>query len=1072
MSIFKPLLALVVATFFAASGWATHIMGGDISYVYGGLDPVSGLYEYDITFTIFGDCESNWPDPMPSIRFGIYMEGDIVTNDKLFIEDYSVPLNSSSFFSPALPPGCTMNTDICAWEAEYVQKVFLPKEINGKFAGGYHIYYDVCCRNGGIINVENPGATGSAFYAFIPNPLLENSSPIFSDTPLPFLCVGDTTPLLNTAFDPDGDLLVFSFEEPYRGYSSTTDPQPFYSGQFANVNLNPELIWSIPEITWESGYSATQPFGATGYSFINGFTGYSEYMSPLEGPFVVAVEIKEFRNNNLIGITRRDMQFQVVTCQANPIPALTNSATIGDTLGSGTTNYIIEEGDTLCFDVIFNDSNGGDLTLTSNGIIFDASQTSPEATINTPQTGTGSVEATFCWETGCDQGRAQPYLFTVNAKDDGCLPQTGAEAYAILISEFIGPTSIDGPINVCSGSLGITYSVTNTTDAIYSWLVNGGTVASGQGTNSITVDWSQGTLGEVSVSPTSKNGCPSDPINLLVNIIDIVIDAGRDTSICVGDTVTIGGNPTATGGYTLIWSPSSSLDNSGAYNPNAFPTSDTLYILTVTDGAGCYIYDNVNVTVFIIPITITDNISICEGDTIQLNAAGGTTYLWSPDADIDDIDIANPIVFPTADTPYNVTVSDVNGCQNTDSVLISIFSEPIGDAGTNVWICPGDSAQLNASGGTNYQWSPPLGLNSTTIPNPKANPGIDTKYIVTITDGNNCSVQDSVWVYSANFVPTDAGDSTTVCPEDSVMLGGSLTAPNGSTFLWTPSTGLNSTTIANPMALVVTPTMYYVYTTNDTCTGIDSIFIDLHTSPIIDAGSDVQICIGDTTQLTATGGLNYVWTPNDSLSDDSIANPFAYPIDTTKYYVTGEDANSCTSIDSVTVIINPLPNASAGVNVQICFSDTTTLVATGGDSYIWTPTDSLATPSNSSTLAWPTDTTTYFVEVTDSNFCVNVDSVTIIVNSIPVVDAGLNRQICIGDTTLLEALGGTNYTWTPTDSLAAPNSSSSLAWPTDTTTYFVQITDINGCINTDSVIITVNPLPIVDTGLDRQICIG
>ncbi len=1053
----------------SAAGFASHIMGGDISYVYQGQQP-NGEYRYEITFTIFGNCDqnSNWPNPMDDIMFGIYMEGADPNADKEFIEEYVVPLTSSSFFSPTVPPGCSFTSNICAWEAKYVQIVDLPTVVNGNFANGYHVYYDVCCRNGAIVNLDNPGFTGSAFYAFIPNPLLVNNSPVFSDTPLPFICVNDTTPLLNTAFDPDGDLLVFSFEEPYRGYSSgggAPGPTPTYS-----VDLNP-LIWPIPQVTWSAGYNATQPFGAGGFSSINGFTGASDYMSTMQGSFVVAVEIKEYRNGNLIGITRRDFQFQVVPCQANPNPVLTNSGPVGDTLGSGTTNYVIEEGDTLCFDILFDDSNNDNVVLNSNGIIFDPAQTSPAADINTPQSGSGSAEATFCWETGCDQGRAQPYLFTVNAEDDGCLPQTGAEAYSILINEFSGPPAINGPVNVCSGSLDINYTVSNISDATYTWGVSGGTISSGQGTNSIDVNWSQGTLGEVSVTTTSGNGCPVDPINLLVNIIDIEIDAGRDTSICIGDTVTLGGTPTAPAGYIVSWSPSGSLDNSTSYNPEAFPLTGTDFILTVSDGAGCTAFDTVTVSLFNIPVTTTNDTTICLGDTAQLTAAGGTTFIWGPNTNIDDINISNPQVYPISITQYDVTISDANGCQNTDSVIVSVNPLPVGDAGSDVWICPGDSAQLTATGGSTYLWSPSLGLNANNISNPMANPGIDTEYIVTITDGNNCSTRDSVWVYSADFVPTDAGQDTTVCPEDSVRLGGNPTAPVGSTYLWVPSAGLDQDDIANPMAFVTTPTWYFVYTTNDTCTGVDSIYIDLLSAPIVTAGSDIQICINDTAQLSANGATAYSWSPNGSLSNDTISNPLAWPSDTTAYIVTGVDANSCINSDTVFVIVNPLPLASAGPNVQICLGDTAELIATGGETYLWSGISIIET-TNDTAYAFPTDTTSYVVEVTDSNTCISTDTTTVIFNPLPTVDAGLNQQICSGDTTLLIASGGVNYGWTPTDSLQNETNDSTLVWPTDTTQYFVEVTDTNGCINVDSVTIIVNPLPTVDAGVNGQICIG
>ncbi|MBL4624714.1 MAG: gliding motility-associated C-terminal domain-containing protein [Flavobacteriales bacterium] len=184
------------------------------------------------------------------------------------------------------------------------------------------------------------------------------------------------------------------------------------------------------------------------------------------------------------------------------------------------------------------------------------------------------------------------------------------------------------------------------------------------------------------------------------------------------------------------------------------------------------------------------------------------------------------------------------------------------------------------------------------------------------------------------------------------------------------------------------------------------------------------------------------------------------------------DSNGCVNSDSIVVIVNPYPIIDAGLNREICIGDTTELVATGGNLYSWTPLDSLQSPTNDSTFAWPTDTTLYFVQITDSNGCISVDSVEITVNPLPNSFAGLDIQICIGDTAQLIATGGDIYTWLPTNALSNPNNDSTSAWPIDTTNYIVAIIDSNACENFDTVIVIVNPLPIADAGMDTTSCNG
>lgn len=126
----------------------------------------------------------------------------------------------------------------------------------------------------------------------------------------------------------------------------------------------------------------------------------------------MAVEIREYRNGVLVGITRRDLQLIFISCPINPAPVTTNS----------TFTYNINEGDTLCFNVGFNDPNADSLFLTHSGDIFNSNLTNPPATMSNVA-GIGSVSTQFCWGTTCDQGRTTPYQFSATASDNGCPPK-------------------------------------------------------------------------------------------------------------------------------------------------------------------------------------------------------------------------------------------------------------------------------------------------------------------------------------------------------------------------------------------------------------------------------------------------------------------------------------------------------------------------------------------------------------------------------------------------------------------------------------------------------------------------
>jgi len=212
-----------------------------------------------------------------------------------------------------------------------------------------------------------------------------------------------------------------------------------------------------------------------------------------------------------------------------------------------------------------------------------------------------------------------------------------------------------------------------------------------------------------------------------------------------------------------------------------------------------------------------------------------------------------------------------------------------------------------------------------------------------------------------------------------------------------------------------------------------------------------------TASLSASGGTVFNWMPGNL----STATITVTPVSTTSYTVTVSDANGCASSDNVIVNVNTLPTANAGPDKIICAGGSVTLHASGGLNYIWSPGGS----TNSNISVSPSSTTNYIVTVTDANGCQAQDTAKVTVNSIPIVSAGPDRTICLGSTISLTVSGASNYLWNP----GGATSSSILVTPNLNTTYIVIGTNGSGCQSSDTILVTVNPVPVVN--MLRHLCV-
>lgn len=396
-------------------------------------------------------------------------------------------------------------------------------------------------------------------------------------------------------------------------------------------------------------------------------------------------------------------------------------------------------------------------------------------------------------------------------------------------------------------------------------------------------------------------GC-SNSATQTITVLPLPIgSAGADQTICLGSTASL----LATGGSSYLWSTGATTATI-----NVSPLVTTSYTVRIFNNSGCSIVDTVVVNIFNDPsLSAGNDTAICLGGSVQLQASGALQYFWTPATGLSANNVANPIASPSQTTEYIVAGLTSSGCVSLDTILVTVNPRPQANAGADQVVCNGLPAQLQASGGLSYSWSPAAGLSATNIANPTANPAQTTDYIVTVTNASGCSSTDTVRV----FVPVVlAGSNQNICRGGSAQLQANLIgAPAGAvSYSWSPATGLSATNIANPLASPATTTVYTVTATINGCAVSNTVAVIVNPTPTIDAGLNVAIAPGGSIQLAAiaNGGITpyaIQWSPATGLSNSQLLNPIASPASTTMYYLTVTGANGCSVTDSVLVTIDP-----------------------------------------------------------------------------------------------------------------------------------------------------------------------
>ena len=393
------------------------------------------------------------------------------------------------------------------------------------------------------------------------------------------------------------------------------------------------------------------------------------------------------------------------------------------------------------------------------------------------------------------------------------------------------------------------------------------------------------------------------------------------------------------------------------------------------------------------------------------------------------------------------------------STIEAIVSEP------QTLICLPDPVVFsnNSANGNSFLWDFGDGTTSTDVNPSHVYPG-PGNYTVTlvVSDSNGCFTPDSVLfdVQIGDFQGGAIQPGGPICPGIPYQ----LEAYGGAQYEWTPANVLDDPTSATPIATIYQTTDFMVVI-SDSC-GVDTITVTLpvyQNNPTV--SNDTSICIGNIAFLQATGGGTYTWTPPTFLNNPNSSNPISTPDVTTEYFVEIVSVNGCVSTDSVTVSVfydPPVPIMPD--TVLMCRGSSAVINVSGGDIYQWSPNYFINTLTGPTVVVNPPDDHVYFCNF--YNACgYAVDSVYLDVREAQ-ISAGSDTSICPGGSAVLWANGGVSYLWYPSSSLNIPAGPDVIASPATETLYTVIGTDVNGCSDSASVLVSIYPQPWILTSPD------
>ncbi|MFM7710518.1 MAG: gliding motility-associated C-terminal domain-containing protein, partial [Ferruginibacter sp.] len=571
------------------------------------------------------------------------------------------------------------------------------------------------------------------------------------------------------------------------------------------------------------------------------------------------------------------------------------------------------------------------ITFSSNSNQTTYAWTNNNPAIGLSDTGTGNI-ASFA---GLNSGNT---LSTANIMVTPTLNGCGGTPQNLVLTINPVPVMSDpADQSVCSGaniaainfnsnSNQTTYAWTNNNPAIGLSATGTGNIASFAGLNSGNTP----STANITVTPT-LNGCGGAPQAFVITLKPTPqISQPTDLSACRGTRLQPADLTSTVQATIFTWSndnPAVGLAASGTGNIPAFQTLNTdtipLYaIVTVQAQAQQCPATPRMFSILVNPVGRIDSIpdqSVCNGRILpSIRISGnltGTIHFWINDRPSIGLPASGTGNIPsfTARNTSNVTelatIQVVGITAGQCSTAIRIFKIAVNPsprvvADNDSRICRGTRVNLSASGAATYSWTPNRYLTCGDCSNPVSTPTQDVVYVVEGTSINGCKNSDTVRINVIQPFNMSVSPNDTLCVGKSVQLN----AQRAVRYEWSPATGLNNTTIANPVATPLTSTRYRVigYDAEHCFTDTGYVYLVVGQNPTVNAGPDIEASTGSTVNLNATAQngpiVSWNWTPSNGLSCNNCQNPVLSVNNNTTLYVTVENRFGCKAVDTVNVV--------------------------------------------------------------------------------------------------------------------------------------------------------------------------
>ena len=998
---------------------ATHIVGGRIGYNCLGGD------QYEIEVNVFRDCyngDQQAPFDNPAY-VGIYNQFNVM------VQSIPIALMDDDTLTTIITDPClVIVAGVCVHTTTYRKVVTLPF-----IPGGYTLSYQRCCRNITIENIINPVETGATFDIQLTEAAMLkcNNSPKFNNYPAIYICADKPLEFDHSATDADGDNLVYKLCAPKAG-GSLSNPQP----------IPPETPPPYDTVLWETGFSVDNMLGLGDPLTIDSQTGLLTATPGITGQFVVGVCVEEYDavTGELLSITRRDFQYNVVICGdkaaalAAPEAQCDNLTVTIENLSTFSTAY------EWCFDW-----PACTMTSMTTDLVFDWVY---------PDTGTYTIQLIAEPNSICADTFYHEIYLQYNSLD---------AAYQIDVFECD---------NIASLELQDLSTDTVSPPVAWFWEVIYGnpaqTVTSTAQNPSFLIPL--GVTGVINFTVTSQNGCVQ---SLTQNFETDTTNPGDailgNLDACIGDSPFLNPNSPDYPGYQYVWAPAGLLDDATSPNPMVLNvTADQTFSVTITPTSNaCEIIREVQLTAVDLPVLNFSTFLECDGRTITFTnlSANATAYSWNFGDPGSGANNTSSQINPTHTYPgvgsYTVTlvVPDSELC--TDMITMEVViqeTELSADFGIKYLseTCSEDSVVVafsdlsvntTASPIDTWEWeiTPPGGILMTGAEPTYTFFGSQTVTVtLTVTTADGCSSSSTQQDIAITLVENadQFQDTVIVCSGGSTQI-----LPGGDPnylYQWSPTTGIDDPTSPSPVFSPDVTTTYTVLVSHigiDTCDVVEEVVAFVTPALNLQVSGDGVLCT-DQAMLTATTDAPADITWLDDMNNIlATGNNYNFTI-TGVHNITvqAEDPYNCIETVDIIVRFDPvdvaIPDTSA-----VCLGDELDVSITNLDpgnilTYSWTPVNAFVpgtANSASPDVIEVIGEQTLYVTIQNQFGCIYSDSVIVAVIDPDIVLSFTSEVQCDGSTVIFtntstDAFGyvwdfgdgsGPNYEVSPTHNYGA-----------------------------------------------------